>query len=66
MTMLENPPDTQPAETGLDVAEHLRLTDTYAAHNYAPLPMVTATAEGPGSPTSPGGVTWTSSPPTRR
>jgi ornithine--oxo-acid transaminase len=46
MTMLETPPDTQPAGTGLDVAEHLRLTDTYAAHNYAPLPMVAATAEG--------------------
>src|SRR6476469_9405010 len=28
------------------VADHLRLTDTHTAHNYAPLPVVIAAAEG--------------------
>ncbi|HZZ46195.1 MAG TPA: ornithine--oxo-acid transaminase [Pseudonocardia sp.] len=38
--------DTELPESTELVTEHIRLADTYSAHNYAPLPMVAATASG--------------------
>ncbi len=37
---------THPAPAGLSNAEHIELVEHYAAHNYHPLPVVVARAEG--------------------
>ena len=47
--------------TGI-MTDLLELTSEYGAHNYHPLPIVAAEAEGYGLPTSKGVGTWTCSP----
>ncbi len=44
----------------------IALEELHTAHNYAPLPVVAASAEAPGSPMWTAAATWTAWPPTPR
>lgn len=52
--------------TATRVDSAIRLAEKRAAHNYSPLPIVAASAQGRGSPMSTAAATWIVCPPIPR
>lgn len=59
MTILDDVTETAGTEPSAATRAAIEVEARHTAHNYSPLPVVAASAEAPGSPTSTAADTWT-------